>query len=579
MLLPELLIAEATEYEFKSALEVKKAKNWLKTISAFSNGIGGSIYFGMSDAEVVEGLEDIQEVSEKISQLIGAKIEPMVHVNMIPYDIEGKKVLRVEVPSGSMTPYYYSSDGNKIAYIRMGEASVQAPSHILTELILKGQNESFDAMFSKYSKNDFSFSILEATYKQRTHKKIIDSDYVSFGLANEQGKLTYVGVLSSDQCPLLQSRTFCTRWNGLTMGSIFDDAIDDKEYEGNIFTVLDNTKQFIRNNSKVRWRKTPDGRIDMPDYDTDAIHEAVVNALVHRSYLLPGTEVHIDMYDDRLEIVSPGGMFNGKKIQELDLWKIPSGRRNPVLADLFQRMKLMERRGSGIKKILEIHQGKKPPEFQSTETDFVTIFYNENYQKQALEVEKEVLKGKKEVLKGKKEVLEGKKEVLEGKKEVLEGKKEVLEGKKEALEGKKEVLEGKKEALEGKKEVLKVKKEALEGKKEVLKVKKEALEGKKEVLKVKKEALKGKKEVLKAKKEVFDNLVSNMDGNTRTEENAYRIIAEFVMGETFARQDVMDVLGITKTPAGKLMQKMLRVGLIIPMPATGRGKYCINQEI
>jgi hypothetical protein len=153
---------------------------------------------------------------------------------------------------------------------------------------------------------------------------------------------------------------------------------------------------------------------------------------------------------------------------------------------------------------------------QDTETDFVTILYNENYQKQVLKV--------------KKEVLEAKKEVLEAEKEVLEAEKEVLKTKKEAL-------------------------------------------------KVKKEALEEKKEVLKAKKEVFDNLVSNMDGNTRTEENAYRIIAEFVMGETFARQDVMDVLGITKTPAGKLMQKMLRVGLIIPMPATGRGKYCINQEI
>lgn len=165
------------------------------------------------------------------------------------------------------------------------------------------------------------------------------------------------------------------------MGSVSDDAIDDKEYEGNIFSLLENTKQFIKNNYKVRWKKTPDGRIDMPDYDEDAIHEAIVNALVHRLYIVPGTEVHVNMFDDRLEIQSPGGMVSGKRIQDLDLWSIPSERRNPILADLFQRMKLMERRGSGIKKILEIYEGKKQPVFISTETDFTAIFYNENYKK------------------------------------------------------------------------------------------------------------------------------------------------------------------------------------------------------
>lgn len=82
----------------------------------------------------------------------------------------------------------------------------------------------------------------------------------------------------------------------------------------------------------------------------DDIQKAIVNALVHRLYIVPGTEVHVNMFDDRLEIQSPGGMVSGKRIQDLDLWSIPSERRNPILADLFQRMKLMERRGSGSKK-------------------------------------------------------------------------------------------------------------------------------------------------------------------------------------------------------------------------------------
>ena len=379
------LSAEATEYEFKQSLEVAKAKSWLKTVSAFSNGLGGSIYFGVDKDGVARGLEDVQKVSEKISQLVHSKIEPMVQMNMTPVEVEdGCVILRVEIRPGLLTPYYYSSDGNKIAFVRLGEESVQCPPYILNELILKGKNQTFDAMESPFDKRDFSFSVFEATYRERTGRKIDESDYRSFKLVGEQQKLTYAGLMVSDQCPLLQSRVFCTRWNGLTMGSIFDDAIDDKEYEGNVFSLLENTKQFIRNNSKVRWKKSPDGRIDMPDYEMDAIHEAVVNALVHRSYLLPGTEIHIDMYDDRLEIGSPGGMFSGKKIQLLDLWDIPSERRNPVLADLFQRMRLMERRGSGIKKILEIYEGKKTPWLESTESHFKTVFFNANYKKTAI---------------------------------------------------------------------------------------------------------------------------------------------------------------------------------------------------
>ena len=65
-----------------------------------------------------------------------------------------------------------------------------------------------------------------------------------------------------------------------------------------------------------------------------------------------GSEIHIDMFDDRLEIASPGGMFGGGTIQEYDVYNIRSMRRNPVIADLFHRMKYMERRGSGLKKII-----------------------------------------------------------------------------------------------------------------------------------------------------------------------------------------------------------------------------------
>ncbi len=168
-------------------------------------------------------------------------------------------------------------------------------------------------------------------------------------------------------------------------GSIFDDALDDKEYEGNLIYLLKSGSEFIRNNSKVRFVKKAQYRVDNPDYAERAVTEALVNALIHRDYIVLGSEIHIDMFDDRVEITSPGGMFGGGSIQEYDIYSIRSMRRNPVIADLFHRMKYMERRGSGLRKIVSETE-KLPgyteaykPEFSSTATDFRVILKNVNY--------------------------------------------------------------------------------------------------------------------------------------------------------------------------------------------------------
>lgn len=97
----------------------------------------------------------------------------------------------------------------------------------------------------------------------------------------------------------------------------------------------------------------------MPDYPERAVLEGLVNALIHRSYLQTGSEVHIDMFDDRIEIYSPGGMISGISLMDKDILKVPSKRRNPVLADIFNRLKYMERRGSGFKKIIMDYQKQR----------------------------------------------------------------------------------------------------------------------------------------------------------------------------------------------------------------------------
>ena len=326
-----------------------------------------------------------QLIAEAISRLIKERITPLPQFVLTPICESGKYILILTVASGRSTPYYYKADGVMEAYIRIGNESVIAPDYIVNELILKGTHQSFDSLITNEKKSDYSFTLLEATYRERTGNRFEPSDYVSFGLADKDGFLTNAGKLLTDQHTVYNSRLFCTRWNGLEKGSIFDDALDDKEYEGNLIYLLQSGCEFIRNNSKVRFEKKARYRVDKPDFADRAVTEALVNALIHRDYIILGSEIHIDMYDDRVEIVSPGGMFEGPPIQECDIRSIRSVRRNPVIADLFHRMKYMERRGSGLKKIISETE-KLPgyteqlkPEFFSNATDFRVVLKNVNY--------------------------------------------------------------------------------------------------------------------------------------------------------------------------------------------------------
>ena len=143
------------------------------------------------------------------------------------------------------------------------------------------------------------------------------------------------------------------------------EAIDDVELEGCVIGQLQDAVSFVRNNSHKKWWKEDDYREELPDYPERAVTEVICNAIIHRDYMELGSEIHIDMYDDRLEIYSPGGMLDGKLIQKLNPLTVPSKRRNPLLADFFSRLGLMERRGSGMKKIMDAYKEfiKEPVEF------------------------------------------------------------------------------------------------------------------------------------------------------------------------------------------------------------------------
>ncbi len=377
-------IGEATEYDKKAMLEEKKPKSWCKSVSAFANSRGGVLIFGITNDDEIVGVDEPESVAEKISEIINVKMDPIPDTSLRFETIDGKTLVLLEVSAGTQTPYYFVSDGTRLAFIRVGNESVPADNIKLRELVLRGTNYTYDSLVSRYEFSDYAFTKLRAAYKKATGVSFADADFESLGLV--EGKyLTNAGALLADDSPIRHSRLFCTRWNGLTMTSGTMDAIDDKEYSGSLIMLLENGLNFITTNSKKKWKKLADRRIEMPDYPERSYLEGLVNALIHRSYTELGSEVHIDMFDDRLEIYSPGGMYDGTFVQDRDINNIPSKRRNPVIADIFNRLHFMERRGSGFKKICEDYafaEGyteKKTPRFNSDNDNFTLILPNLNY--------------------------------------------------------------------------------------------------------------------------------------------------------------------------------------------------------
>lgn len=483
-------LGEATEYDKKEMLEERKPKSWLKSVSAFANGIGGALFFGVSNDEVLVGFDDAKGVSEKISEAIKTKMDPAPQVVLEIHAEDSKEFVVLKVSSGQETPYYYTGDGNRIAYVRIGNESVPASAVDLKRLVLRGSNTSFDSLSSRYPFESLAFTKLRSIYRMRTGTEMTDSDFISFELVDETGMLTNAGVLLADDSPMRHSRLFCTRWYGLDKASGIMEALDDKEYSGSLVSLLQNGTEFVKNNTKKRWKKTGNGRVEMPEYPEQAVHEVIVNALIHRDYMEIGSEVHIDIFDDRLEVYSPGGMADGTLVQELNTDNISSKRRNPVIADIFSRMHFMERRGSGFKKIKWDYRHavnyriEVEPVFTSTPTSFFVTLYNLNYN---VPIE-----------------------------------------------------------ITG--------------------------------LSDEKQAFDDPKTGLQEKKWTFEVLISNLKVSKPTKDNIIKVFQHFGYDTSFARADVMEVVGITATPANELMRKLKEAELIEITSGQGRGKYKFIQK-
>ncbi len=375
---------EDSHVEYKETLETKNARSWLKSVSAFANTGTGYLVFGIRDGDHAKtGITNCHGAGEKISELIKERIQPIPDFTMQYEREENKEFIVLTVRKGLSTPYYYTHDGTKIAFVRKGNQSLVAPVHELNALILNGRGLTYDALPSPFSLSEVSFTLLEATYNMvNQDNENFDKyrDLISFGLIHADGKVTNAGALLCDQGIVRQSRVFCTRWKGIVKGSVDIDAVDDKEYTGSLISLLENAVAFVQNNSQKRWSVKGLRRNEMSEYPEKAVREIIVNALIHRDYQILGSEIHVDMYDNRLEVYSPGGMVNGWRIQDLNLLHVPSIRRNPIISDMFGRMHFMDRKGSGIQRVVSAYAScRHKPKFYSEASAFFVELPNMFY--------------------------------------------------------------------------------------------------------------------------------------------------------------------------------------------------------
>ena len=146
----------------------------------------------------------------------------------------------------------------------------------------------------------------------------------------------------------------CRLWKGMNKaGTVLDSA----RFKGSIALVFENALRFIERNTKSGWQKTANGgRKEIRSYPKEAIREALVNAIAHRDYSISGTQIDVDIYNDRMEIVSPGSWLLPKGYAEYPVGSIPSIRRNSIIAACLDAANLMERGGTGFLTMMEAYK-------------------------------------------------------------------------------------------------------------------------------------------------------------------------------------------------------------------------------
>ncbi len=341
-----------------------------KEIVAFANTKGGTIYIGVSDSGEIIGIKDADFVMQQLSNTLRDSIRPdvLMFTKIELLEEKDKYFLKITVNQGTKKPYYLSDKGIKPSgvYVRSGSTSAPVTEDAIRMMIKTTDGDSFE--MNRSMVQELSFKSLSKELERR-NLDFTEIQMENLGIMTLDKIYTNMGLLVSDQC---KHSVKVAIFQGIDK-SVFKDR---KEFSGSLFTQLADVYKLIDfyNGTKASFHDLI--RTDVRDYPEDAIREALLNAIVHRDYSFSGS-ILINIYSDRLEIISLGGLVPGLSLEAAIMGA--SQPRNERLAALFYRLKLIEAYGTGISKIISSYKNTvTEPVFENAEGAFRVILPNIN---------------------------------------------------------------------------------------------------------------------------------------------------------------------------------------------------------
>lgn len=399
MTVEEILNGESKEVEYKELVS-ESSKKYIKTVVAYANCAGGLLIFGVeNNTWKVTGVprEKVFEAADSISNAIIDSCEPMIDFDIKYQTIENKTIIIVQIFPGKLRPYYLKSKGKPNGvYVRVPGSTRVADECIVKELELEGANKSYDRMIAvgetvteEEVENlcdtmyEYALSRCLTTEEKQSVKRVTRMQLLSWGLLQEkEGKIYPTnGYLLLSPNRIQETSIQCGVFKGTTR-AVF---VDKKEYNGPIYEQIDEAYQFVLRNIRMGAEFGGLLRRDVYELPIDSIRELIANAVSHRSYLDSGN-VQVALYDDRLEITSPGMLVGALTIEEIK--KGYSRPRNKGIVSALAYMKVVECWGSGIPRLFENCEsaGLREPELSEKAGCFrVNMFRNTEFTQDNLE--------------------------------------------------------------------------------------------------------------------------------------------------------------------------------------------------
>ena len=353
----EIQRGENKTLEFKR--ELPKGEQLAKTLIAFANTSGGKLVIGVDDQRQIVGIQgDEFELMDQVASMVHSQCFPTLLPNIYLETLHQQTLLVVQVSRGSQLPYYLKSKGRDSgSFVRIGASNRPASLDMIHELERQRLNQSFDEQASWEAElEQLDLTPLHQAFAQ--HGKTLDTQRLySLKLIkkeHDQVRPTHGLLILLGHYEHVEMK--CARFKGSNM-TVF---LDKKEYRGDLFQQLAQAEIFIKNHLHLKAEILGLQRTETYELPIPAIREALLNAVIHRDYSNFGRDIKLGIYDDCVNIVSPGGLPNGITLEEARRGR--SEIRNKVIARVFRELGYIEQWGSGIARIHQLCQQAGTPE-------------------------------------------------------------------------------------------------------------------------------------------------------------------------------------------------------------------------